>query len=352
VNDINLPICTDDTWTTAPVDPTRVPKSGSGVIQLDVVSDVICPWCFMGKRRLEKAIKLLGDSVDVRVTWKPFQLNPWMPKEGIDRQEYRRAKFGSMERSQQLDARLVAVGASEGIEFHLDRITRTPNTLDAHRLIWLAQQHGLQDAVVEALFQAYFVDGIDIGDQTNLMTVAESVGMNRTLVEKLLSTDLGVQEVLAEESKFKALGIEGVPSFVVQGTVLFSGAAEPQVIGGVGAGGERLSRSVKESTPIEGFIMPKFTDRQTAGAKSAQVVAEESGTVVIRITGRQYPAVALEGDTLLSWKMLLDAVAKRADTLSDTELLTLLQPLRNRVDAVVTDYNRVCKAHKLGGFDL
>jgi predicted DsbA family dithiol-disulfide isomerase len=230
VKDIYLPICTDDTCTTAAVDLKQFPKSGTGVIELDVVSDVICPWCFVGKRRLEKAIKLLGDSVDVKVTWRPFQLNPWMPKEGFDRQEYRRAKFGSMERSHQLDARLVAVGASEGIEFHLDPITRTPNTLDAHRLIWRAQQHGLQDAMVEALFQAYFVDGVDIGDQKNLVTVADSVGMDRTLVENLLSTDLGVREVLDEEARFKELGIEGVPSFVVDGTVLFSGAAEPQMI--------------------------------------------------------------------------------------------------------------------------
>ena len=230
MKDINLPLCTDDACTTAPVDPTRVRKSGSGVIELDVVSDVVCPWCFVGKRRLQKAIKLLGDSVDVKVTWRPFQLNPWMPKEGMDRREYRRAKFGSLERSQQLDARLVGVGASEGIEFHLDRITRTPNTLDAHRLIWLAQQHGLQDAVVEALFQAYFVDGVDIGNQKNLMAVAQAVGLDRTLAENLLSTDLGAREVLAEEAKFKELGIEGVPSFVVDGSVLFSGAAEPQMI--------------------------------------------------------------------------------------------------------------------------
>jgi predicted DsbA family dithiol-disulfide isomerase len=230
VKDINLPICIDDTCTTAQVNSTRVRKSGTGVIELDVVSDVICPWCFVGKRRLEKAIKLLGDSVVVRVMWRPFQLNPWIHREGVDRQEYRRAKFGSVERSQQLDARLVAVGATEGIEFHLDRITRTPNTLGAHQLIWLAQQHGLQDAVVETLFQAYFVDGIDIGNQKNLLTVAQSVGMDRALAEKLFSTDLGLKEVLDDESKFKALGIEGVPSFVVQGTVLFSGAAEPQMI--------------------------------------------------------------------------------------------------------------------------
>ena len=229
-NDINLPICTDDTCTTAPPDSNRIIKPGSGVIELDVASDVICPWCFVGKRRLEKAIKLLGDSVSVKVAWRPFQLNPWMPKEGIDRHEYRRAKFGSIERSQQLDARLTAVGASEGIEFHLERITRTPNTLDAHRVIWLAQQQGLQDAVVEALFQAYFVEGVDIGVQKNLMAVAQAVGLDRTLTENMLSTDSGVKEVLAEETKIKELGIEGVPSFVVHGAVLFSGAAEPQMI--------------------------------------------------------------------------------------------------------------------------
>ena len=230
MKDINLPVCTNDACTTTSVEPTRVRKSGSRVIELDVVSDVVCPWCFVGKRRLEKAIKLLGDSVDVKVTWRPFQLNPWMPKEGMDRREYRRAKFGSTERWQQLDAQLAAVGAGEGIEFHFDRITRTPNTLDAHRVIWLAQQHSLQDAVVEALFQAYFVKGVDIGGHKNLLAIAQAVGMDRTLTESLLSTDLGVKEVLAKEAKFKELGIEGVPSFVVQGAVLFSGAAEPQMI--------------------------------------------------------------------------------------------------------------------------
>ena len=230
MKDINLPICNDDACTTTPEHSNPIIKPGSGIIELDVVSDVICPWCFVGKRRLEKAIKLLGDSVSVKVTWRPFQLNPWTPKEGIDRQEYRRAKFGSIERSQQLDARLTSVGAGEGIEFHLERITRTPNTLDAHRVIWLAQQHGLQDAVVEALFEAYFVNGVDIGDPKNLMVLAQAVGMDGTLTENLLSSDLGIKKVLAEEAKSKELGIEGVPSFVVDGAVLFSGAAEPQMI--------------------------------------------------------------------------------------------------------------------------
>ena len=149
--------------------------------EIEVVSDVICPWCWVGKRRLEKAITLLGTDAKVTVTWRPFQLNPSMPKAGIDRNEYRRAKFGSLERSKELDARLTAVGMTEGIEFHLDRIKRTPNTLDAHRLIWLAQKHGKQDAVVEALFKAYFVDGVDVGDPKNLVGIAVSAGIERAL---------------------------------------------------------------------------------------------------------------------------------------------------------------------------
>jgi predicted DsbA family dithiol-disulfide isomerase len=228
-NDIKLPLF-NYAGATAAVTASRIKVPKGGVIELDVVSDVICPWCFVGKRRLEKAIKLLGDSLDMKVTWRPFQLNPWMPKEGIERKEYRRSKFGSIERSQELDARLTAVGASDGIDFHMDQIARTPNTFNAHRLIWLAQTHGVQDLVVEKLFQAYFVDGVDIGGRNTLIDVAESSGISRTVVEQMYSTGLGFDEVLAEESKFKALGIEGVPGFAVNGTILFSGAAEPQVI--------------------------------------------------------------------------------------------------------------------------
>jgi predicted DsbA family dithiol-disulfide isomerase len=125
------------------------------VLHIDVISDVICPWCYIGKRRLEKAIVALEGQSEVRVRWLPFQLNPMMPKEGISRKEYRTKKFGSWERSQELDAKLVAVGKTEGINFAFDRIERTPNTVDAHRLIWLADQQGVQDALVEAIFRAY-----------------------------------------------------------------------------------------------------------------------------------------------------------------------------------------------------
>ena len=125
-------------------------------LSVDVISDVICPWCYIGKRRLENAIAAADEQVSVR--WHPFQLNPTMPSEGISRKEYRTRKFGSWERSKELDANVSTVGESEGIHFDFDNIERTPNTVDAHRLIWLADQHGCQDEVVEALFRAYFTD--------------------------------------------------------------------------------------------------------------------------------------------------------------------------------------------------
>src|SRR5450432_492666 len=118
------------------------------VLHVDVISDVICPWCYIGKRRLEKAIAALGGAHAIAVRWLPFQLNPTMPKEGISRKEYRTAKFGSWERSLELDAKLIAVGVTEGIRFAFDRIEQTPNSLDAHRLIWLAGMDGVQNAVV------------------------------------------------------------------------------------------------------------------------------------------------------------------------------------------------------------
>lgn len=222
----------ESTANSSPTTPesSRVENAGKLTFEIEVVSDVICPWCYVGKRRLEKAISLLGPDAQVTVTWRPFQLNPSMPKAGIDRNEYRLAKFGSLERSQMLDARLTTVGATEGIEFHFDRIKRTPNTLDAHRLIWLAQRHGKGDAVVEAMFKAYFVDGVDLGQPRNLLAVAVTTGIEKAVVEKLLATDEGLEEVVADEAQFKAMGIDGVPGFVVNGQFLFSGAADPQVM--------------------------------------------------------------------------------------------------------------------------
>src|SRR3977135_537954 len=132
---------------------------------IDVISDVICPWCYIGKRQLEHALDLLEKQhLRFTVAWHPFQLNPDMPREGADRAQYRIAKFGSAERSRQMDERITETAATVGLEFHLERLTRPPNTLDAHRVIRLAGQRGVQDGVVEALFEGYFCNGAAIGD--------------------------------------------------------------------------------------------------------------------------------------------------------------------------------------------
>src|SRR5579871_4652671 len=148
------------------------------MIRVNAISDVICPWCYVGKRRLEKAIAAHG--VPVKVGWLPFQLNPQMPKEGISRREYRTRKFGSWGRSLELDAKVVSVGKEEGIDFAFDKIDRTPNTFDAHRLIWLADKEGVQDAVVEALFRAYFIEGRDISKRQTLLDVVAEAGWTGT----------------------------------------------------------------------------------------------------------------------------------------------------------------------------
>ena len=198
------------------------------ILFVDVISDVICPWCYVGKRRLKKAIDSVKGQYEVRVRWHPFQLNPTMSREGISRREYRIAKFGSWERSQELDARLIAVGLDEGIPFAFDRIERTPNTLDAHRLIWLADQHDCQDAVVEGLFRAYFIDGRDISNRRVLADVVVELGMDRQLIEGTLNSDEGTDALRTAEELSRRHGVGGVPFFVFNEEVALSGAQAPE----------------------------------------------------------------------------------------------------------------------------
>jgi predicted DsbA family dithiol-disulfide isomerase len=193
---------------------------------VDVISDVICPWCYIGKRRLEKAIAALDGPVKVR--WLPFQLNPTMPREGISRREYRIRKFGSWERSLELDARVVAVGKEEGIHFAFDRIERIPNTLDAHRLIWLAAKEGVQDAVVEALFRAYFTEGRDISNQQTLLDVLAEAGLDRHKAESVLNGSDGLQAIKEAGEQSRRFRVDGVPFFIVSGKITLSGAQQPE----------------------------------------------------------------------------------------------------------------------------
>jgi predicted DsbA family dithiol-disulfide isomerase len=193
--------------------------------RIDVISDAICPWCYVGKRQLERALDLLeAQRLRFTVAWHPFQLNPEMPPEGVERQQYRIAKFGSLERSQQLDQRLTETAATVGLDFHFERLTRTPNTVNAHRLIRLAGQKGVQDGVVEALFEGYFCNGADIGDSQVLATLGAGGGLDRDEVLAMLAGDEGRKEVLAGDQMARNAGIQGVPSFALQGHVLFSGA--------------------------------------------------------------------------------------------------------------------------------
>jgi predicted DsbA family dithiol-disulfide isomerase len=178
--------------------------------------------------RQAQAGKALGNRPAV-VRWHPFQLNPDMPREGIDRKSYRIRKFGSWERSQELDTQVAAAGQGEGIAFNFDRQSRTPNTLDAHRVIWLAGERGVQDAVVEALFLAYFTDGRDLSDRAMLAEITAAAGLNRAEVDELLASDRGLDVVRAAEEQARRLGMSGVPFFVVDGRVALSGAQPPEL---------------------------------------------------------------------------------------------------------------------------
>ncbi len=191
---------------------------------VDVISDVICPWCYIGKRRLEKAIAALDGQHEVQVQWHPFQLNPAMPKVGVSRKEYRTRKFGSWERSLELDAKVIAVGKTEGIQFAFDKIERTPNTVDAHRLIWLAVQHGCQDAVVEALFRAYFTDGRDISNHQTLIDVVSEAGLERQVAESMLASDDGMDVIERAGESSQRHQVTGVPFFIINNAITLSGA--------------------------------------------------------------------------------------------------------------------------------
>lgn len=194
-------------------------------LTVQVISDVICPWCYIGKRRLESAISKYGGPVKVR--WLPFQLNPTMPKEAISRREYRTKKFGSWERSQELDARVISVGKEEGIDFAFDRIERTPNTLDAHRLIWLADKEGVQSAVVEALFRAYFIEGQDISNGHVLIDVVAGAGLDRLRAEAMLNSNEGMEAIQEAGALSHRHRVDGVPFFIVNDEITLSGAQQP-----------------------------------------------------------------------------------------------------------------------------
>jgi predicted DsbA family dithiol-disulfide isomerase len=193
---------------------------------IDIYSDAICPWCFIGKRRLEHAMQIMERQHIFTTTWRPFQLNPNMPKGGMDRKVYRTAKFGSWNYSQVLDAQAATAGAREGIPFAFEQVTRTPNTFDAHRLIWLAYHSGVQDQVVEEIFHTYFLEGKDVGNREVLETVARRADNDGEQMVRLFESDAGTSEVQGEEARAGQLGIRGVPYFIINGAYALSGAQD------------------------------------------------------------------------------------------------------------------------------
>lgn len=200
---------------------------------IEIFSDTICPWCFIGKRKLETALasyppfKDRQDAFDI--LWRPYQLNPDMPPEGMDRQIYLSSKFGSELRARQIYDNIRQVSELAGLKLDFERITRTPSTLDSHRLIRWARGPGVQNDVVEALFESYFIKGLDISDHEVLCAIAEQCGMDAGLVRELLERDDDRNQIRAEDAQARRLGINGVPCFIIDRKYAISGAQQPPV---------------------------------------------------------------------------------------------------------------------------
>jgi predicted DsbA family dithiol-disulfide isomerase len=197
-------------------------------LTIDVVSDVVCPWCYLGEKRLEAA--LAEEPQPVQVRWRPYQLDPTIPEGGLDRAEYMAKKFGRDGRLQSIYDNLTRLGAELGVSFAFDRIKRSPNTLDAHRLIRWALSAGVQARVVDRLFEAYFVEGRDIGDRCVLSEIAGECGLEAKLTEKLLAEGADVDLVREEIAQAQSIGVSGVPFFIFAGRLGVPGAQEPSVL--------------------------------------------------------------------------------------------------------------------------
>jgi len=197
------------------------------MLHIDIYSDIVCPWCFIGKRRLERALNAREDA-DVSINWRPFQLNPDMPVSGMSIEAYLVAKFGSPERAENIYAAIGRAGHSERIAFNFEAITRMPNTVQAHRLIRYASGHGRDGAVVETLFQAFFVDGEDISADDTLTRIAVRTGLDGPDVAHYLAGAEDRDTVLAEDLRARRMSIKAVPSFIINGAYAISGAQEPE----------------------------------------------------------------------------------------------------------------------------
>ncbi|HYG03751.1 MAG TPA: DsbA family oxidoreductase [Chryseosolibacter sp.] len=193
-------------------------------IKIAVVSDVVCPWCYIGKRRLEEAVKEVEQDFEFEIAYYPFELNPDIPKEGINQRDYLTKKFGGQEQYRVTTANVSKVAATEGLAFDFEKQLVSPNTRDAHRLILFANQEGKQARVVEGLFKAYFTDGVDLTKIENLLSIAELSGLDRGRTELFLNSSTGNAEVAAAEKELSQMGISGVPFYIINDQYGISGA--------------------------------------------------------------------------------------------------------------------------------
>lgn len=198
------------------------------MISLDIFSDPVCPWCYIGKASLDRALESIGDH-PFRVEWHPFQLNPDLPREGADRRAYLEAKFGGKAEAARAYANVMQAAEAAGVEINLDLMDRQPNTLDAHRLIHWAGLEGRQNAVVNGLFRAYFRDGRDIGNSDTLADIGAAAGMDGAVVARLLATDADRDDLAARDADARRKGVRAVPTFLIARQYVVSGAQPPEL---------------------------------------------------------------------------------------------------------------------------
>ena len=208
------------------------PADDKGAIQVEMIADLACPWCYLGLVRLDKATAM-RPALSVKLSWWPYLLNPQLPKDGMDRRTYLRAKFGGDGNADQVYARIKAAGQEEGMAFAFDDIRRTPNTVAAQRLILLAQSRGLGDSMIRALFKAFFEDGVDIGDSDALVELGDAAGVARDDIEALFAGDAHSADIIRGHQRAGMMGVQGVPVFVVDQEHVISGAQAPEVLAGL-----------------------------------------------------------------------------------------------------------------------
>ena len=203
------------------------------MFQIDVISDVVCPWCLIGKRNLEQALETWRakhrDQVPT-VRWHPFQLNPQLPASGVPRKQYLENKFGGPERAKEIYARVLAAGKRAGIDFAFDAIQVQPNTINAHRMLQFAAERGKQDEMAEVIFRRYFLEGADLSDTQTLADMAKQAGLNRDEAAAYLASDANSELIKEQDRRARAIGVEGVPFFIFNQRLALSGAQPPEVI--------------------------------------------------------------------------------------------------------------------------